>query len=72
MDCALESRLQENYCSRAIGQKVVKARRDFSLTTDVIVGFRWPYHIGPDPEPLAAKLTKLNRFADTVIARVPT
>lgn len=40
--------------------------------TDVIVGFRWPYHTGPDPEPLAAKLTKLRRFADTVIARVPT
>ena len=40
--------------------------------TDVITGFRWPYQTGPDPEPLAAKLTKLNRFADTVIARVPT
>jgi probable F420-dependent oxidoreductase len=40
--------------------------------TDVIVGFRWPYHTGPDPEPLSSKLTKLNRFADTVIARVPT
>ena len=40
--------------------------------TDVITGFRWPYHTGPDPEPLSSKLTKLNRFADTVIARVPT
>jgi probable F420-dependent oxidoreductase len=40
--------------------------------TDVITGFRWPYQTGPDPEPLAAKLTKLNRFADTVIAHVPT
>jgi probable F420-dependent oxidoreductase len=37
--------------------------------TDVIVGFRWPYQTGPDPEPLADKLTKLRRFADTVIAR---
>ena len=37
--------------------------------TDVITGFRWPYHTGSDPEPLASKLTKLNRFADTVIAR---
>jgi hypothetical protein len=37
--------------------------------TDVIVGFRWPYHTGPDPEPLAAKLKKLYQFADTVIAR---
>jgi probable F420-dependent oxidoreductase len=40
--------------------------------TDVITGFRWPYHTGPDPEPLTDKLTKLRRFADTVIARVPT
>jgi alkanesulfonate monooxygenase SsuD/methylene tetrahydromethanopterin reductase-like flavin-dependent oxidoreductase (luciferase family) len=39
--------------------------------TDVITGFRWPYHTGPDPEPLADKLTKLRRFADTVIARLP-
>ena len=39
--------------------------------TDVIVGFRWPYHVGPDTEPLAAKLTKLRRYADDVIARLP-
>jgi hypothetical protein len=39
--------------------------------TDVIVGFRWPYHTGPDPEPLADKITKLTRFADTVITRQP-
>jgi probable F420-dependent oxidoreductase len=38
--------------------------------TDVIVGFRWPYHAGPDPEPLPAKLAKLRRFADDVIARL--
>ena len=40
--------------------------------TDVITGFRWPYHTGPDPEPLPAKLTKLRHFADTIIARVPS
>src|SRR5580700_8849725 len=40
--------------------------------TDVITGFRWPDHTGPDSEPLADKLTKLRRFADTVIARVST
>jgi alkanesulfonate monooxygenase SsuD/methylene tetrahydromethanopterin reductase-like flavin-dependent oxidoreductase (luciferase family) len=39
--------------------------------TDVIIGFRWPYHTGPDTEPLADKITKLSRFADTVIAKVP-
>jgi probable F420-dependent oxidoreductase len=38
--------------------------------TDAIVGFRWPYTTGPDVEPLAAKLAKLRRFADDVIAKV--
>jgi alkanesulfonate monooxygenase SsuD/methylene tetrahydromethanopterin reductase-like flavin-dependent oxidoreductase (luciferase family) len=38
--------------------------------TDVIVGFRWPYAAGPDTEPLAEKISKLRRFADTVIAQV--
>jgi len=38
--------------------------------TDVIVGFRWPYQVGPDTEALASKIDKLRRFADTVIARV--
>ncbi len=37
--------------------------------TDVIVGFRWPYEVGPDREPLAAKLASLRRFADDVIAK---
>ena len=38
--------------------------------TDAIVGFRWPYQVGPDTEPLAEKIAKLRRFADTVIAKV--
>jgi probable F420-dependent oxidoreductase len=38
--------------------------------TDAIVGFRWPYHTGPDTEPLTAKLDSLRRYADTVIARL--
>ena len=38
--------------------------------TDVIVGFRWPYDVGPDVEPLQAKLDNLRRFADDVIAKV--
>ena len=37
--------------------------------TDVIVGFRWPYAIGPDTEPLSQKLDNLRRFADAVIAK---
>ena len=39
--------------------------------TDVIVGFRWPYQAGPDPEPLKHKITQLHRFADSVIAKMP-
>ncbi len=38
--------------------------------TDVIVGFRWPYAVGPDLEPLADKISSLRRYADTVIAAV--
>jgi len=38
--------------------------------TDVIVGFRWPYHVGPDAEALQPKLDKLRRYADDVIAKV--
>ena len=38
--------------------------------TDVIVGFRWPYQVGPDLEPLDEKIAKLRQFADKVIARV--
>lgn len=37
--------------------------------TDVIVGFRWPYVVGPDTEPLEAKLDAIGRYADDVIAR---
>jgi probable F420-dependent oxidoreductase len=36
--------------------------------TDVIVGFRWPYHVGADTEQLDSKLAKLRRYADDVIA----
>jgi probable F420-dependent oxidoreductase len=38
--------------------------------TDVIVGFRWPYAVGADAEPLAEKITSLQRYAERVIARV--
>jgi hypothetical protein len=39
--------------------------------TDVIVGFRWPYQVGPDTEPLERKIAQLRRFADSVIAKMP-
>jgi probable F420-dependent oxidoreductase len=38
--------------------------------TDVIVGFRWPYEVGPDREPIEEKVAKLRRFADKVIRKV--
>ncbi len=38
--------------------------------TDVIVGFRWPYHVGPDPQPLQEKLDLLRRFGEDVIQKV--
>ena len=37
--------------------------------TDVIVGFRLPYVIGPDTEPLARKVENLQRYAEHVIAK---
>ncbi|UXA08329.1 TIGR03619 family F420-dependent LLM class oxidoreductase [Mycobacterium sp. SMC-2] len=38
--------------------------------TDVIVGIRNPYIKGDDPQPLADKLAKLERFADNIISKV--
>jgi probable F420-dependent oxidoreductase len=38
--------------------------------TDVIVGFRWPYHTGPDTETLAGKIGHLRAYSDDVIAKV--
>jgi probable F420-dependent oxidoreductase len=36
--------------------------------TEVIVGFRWPYEVGPDREPLQTKLDHLRRYSDRTIA----
>jgi probable F420-dependent oxidoreductase len=38
--------------------------------TDVIVGFRMPYIVGPDPEPLDTKIRHLESFAERVITKV--
>ena len=38
--------------------------------TDVIVGFRYPYSVEPDTQPLTEKIDLLRRFADRVITRV--
>jgi probable F420-dependent oxidoreductase len=37
--------------------------------TDVIVGFRYHYTPGPDTEPLEKKITALERYAESVIAK---
>ena len=38
--------------------------------TDVIIGFRDPYHVGPDTQPLQEKLDAIAWFGDEVIATV--
>jgi probable F420-dependent oxidoreductase len=38
--------------------------------TDVMVGFRWPYEVGPDTQPLAEKLDHLRGYADRVIQKM--
>jgi probable F420-dependent oxidoreductase len=38
--------------------------------TDVTVGFRWPYAVAPDTQPLADKIGALESFAEKVIAKV--
>ncbi|HEY7051071.1 MAG TPA: LLM class F420-dependent oxidoreductase, partial [Mycobacterium sp.] len=38
--------------------------------TDVIVGFRMPYIMGPDTEPLDEKICHLEKFAEKVITKV--
>jgi hypothetical protein len=47
----------------------VKRLEDKGIT-DVIVGFRVPYVLGPDTQPLAQKIDYLRQFADNVIAKV--
>ena len=36
--------------------------------TEVIVGFRWPYEVGADEQPLGDKVDLLRRYADRTIA----
>ena len=73
-----EFRRQEGTASRPFEVHVISAdaysvagvhRLEDQGVTDVIVGFRWPYQVGPDVEPLEEKISKLRRFADQVIAK---
>ena len=72
-------RREEGTADRPFGIGVISAdayttdglrRLEEQGVTDVIVGFRWPYHTGPDPQPLAEKLGNLRRYADEVIAKM--
>lgn len=47
----------------------VKRLEDAGVT-DVIVGFRLPYAVGPDTQPLAKKIEHLERYAENIIAKV--
>ncbi|MGV0837341.1 LLM class flavin-dependent oxidoreductase [Mycolicibacterium thermoresistibile] len=47
----------------------IKRLQDKGIT-DVIVGFRLPYIMGPDTEPLDKKIRHLEMFAENVIAKV--
>jgi alkanesulfonate monooxygenase SsuD/methylene tetrahydromethanopterin reductase-like flavin-dependent oxidoreductase (luciferase family) len=38
--------------------------------TDVIVGFRIPYIMGPDTEPLSTKIANLEKYADRVMSKL--
>jgi probable F420-dependent oxidoreductase len=49
----------------------VKRLQDKGIT-DLIVGFRVPYIKGPDTEPLDKKIEHLEKFAESVIAKVNT
>jgi probable F420-dependent oxidoreductase len=40
--------------------------------TDVIIGFRWPYDVKPDTQPLAEKVAALSAYAEKVISKVRT
>jgi len=47
----------------------VKRLEDLGVT-DAIVGFRYPYVVEPDTQPLQEKIDLLRRFGDSVIAKV--
>jgi hypothetical protein len=49
----------------------VQRLRDKGVT-DCIVGFRVPYIMGPDEEPLEKKIEHLERFGESIIAKVDT
>ncbi len=47
----------------------IKSLEDKGVT-DCIVGFRVPYIMGPDTEPLQTKVDNINRYAEDIISKV--
>ncbi len=69
-----EGRAGDDYQVRVISMDAYKAdgikRLEDKGVTDVMVGFRLPYIIGPDPQPLEDKIRSLEKYADKVISKV--
>jgi len=66
-----ESRAFETHVISADAYSADGVRRLEELgVTDVIVGFRWPYDVEQDTEPLQTKIDNLRRFAADVIAKI--
>ncbi len=69
-----EGRVDDDYQVHVISMDAYKPdgirRLEDKGVTDVMVGFRLPYIIGPDTEPLEDKIRNLEKYADKVISRV--
>ncbi len=69
-----EGRADDDYQVHVISMDAYKAdgikRLEDKGVTDVMVGFRLPYIIGPDPQPLEDKIRSLEKYADKVISKV--
>ena len=69
-----EGRTGDDYQVHVISMDAYKPdgirRLEDKGVTDVMVGFRLPYIIGPDTEPLENKIRNLEKYADKVISKV--
>lgn len=69
-----EGRTDDDYQVHVISMDAYKPdgirRLEDKGVTDVMVGFRIPYIVGPDTQPLEDKIASLEKYADKVIAKV--
>ena len=69
-----EGRTGDDYQVHVISMDAYKPdgirRLEDKGVTDVMVGFRLPYIIGPDTEPLENKIRNLEKYADKVISKM--